>query len=156
MKTQTATQNLLGGGKTYSIESLLEKHTKIAEPISLSDLSQQKMTNNSFQLPFLNIKFRDKVSGGRTYLSSTPQPKDRYKKEETEEDKNAQYEILRRCAYEKAGLSADKKEANSILGAGFALRRSTTTETAENAVRNLGPTTVDSLGSQCYSEAIDE
>jgi hypothetical protein len=151
-----ATENLLGGGKTFSIESLIDKHMKIAEPISLSDLSQQKMTNNSFQLPFIHIKFRDKVSGGRTYLSSSPEPKDRYKKEETEEDKKAQYEILRRCAYEKAGLSTDTKEANSILGAGFALRRSTTTETAENTVRSLGPTTVDSLGSQCYSVALDE
>lgn len=53
----------LGGFANTSIESLLEQHTKMMEPISHSDLSAQKMTNNSYQLPFLKIKMADKIAG---------------------------------------------------------------------------------------------
>jgi hypothetical protein len=54
--------NLLGGGEDISIEGIVNRHIKILNPISWTDLSQQKMTNNSFQLPFLNIIFKSKIA----------------------------------------------------------------------------------------------
>lgn len=54
--------NLLGGFANTSIESILEKHTQMMEPISWSDLSAQKMTNNSYQPPWLNMKIKDKIA----------------------------------------------------------------------------------------------
>lgn len=61
--TVGTTQKVLVGGRNNSIETLLIKHMEKLDPISWSDLSGQKMTQNYWQLPFLNIKFRSKVAG---------------------------------------------------------------------------------------------
>lgn len=95
-------QNLLGGGAIPSIESLLEKHIKMMMPISWSDLSQQKMTNNTYQLPFLNIKFKEKIAGARVFMHETPQPKKIVEKEVTQTVLDAKFEADMRCAMNEA------------------------------------------------------
>ncbi len=94
--------NMLGSFSNTSIESLLEQHTKMMEPISRSDLSGQKMTNNSYQLPFLNVKIASKIAGGRVFLDDAPQPSKRLKKEETKEVKDAVFDAAFKCAMNEA------------------------------------------------------
>lgn len=90
--------NLLGGSPTPSIELLLEKHSKMMEPISWSDLSQQKMTNNTYQLPFLNVKFKEKIAGARIFMHETPQPKKIVEKEATQVILDAKFDRDLRCS----------------------------------------------------------
>lgn len=98
-------QNLLGGFANISIESLLEKHSKMMEPISWSDLSSQKMTNNSYQLPFLNIKFKDKIAGARVYMTEAPQQTKRLETDDTQEKKDAIFDAAFKCAMNEAGVA---------------------------------------------------
>jgi hypothetical protein len=91
-------RDLLGGSNRFSIESLLDKHIKMMEPISYSDLSAQKMTNNSYQLPWLNIKIADKIAGLRTYVTTEPQITKSLKSEDTQAKKDAIFDAAFRCA----------------------------------------------------------
>lgn len=93
------------GSSDSSIESIIEKHSKILNPISHSDLGQQKMTNNTFQLPFINLKIANKIAGLNTYMSTRVQEVKRDKKEETQESKNAELERIEKCANLTAGLT---------------------------------------------------
>ena len=102
INAKSGMQNALGGFSNISIETLLEKHTKMMDPISWSDLSVQKMTNNSYQLPFASIKFKDKIAGGRVFMSNSPQPTRNLQKEATQEVKDAQFEADYRCAMNTA------------------------------------------------------
>jgi hypothetical protein len=98
--------NLLGGGEDISIEGIVNRHIKILNPISWSDLSQQKMTNNSFQLPFLNIKFKSKIAWWRTYITTRPQEVKTDKREVTTETKLTQFEKMKQCADISVGLNS--------------------------------------------------
>lgn len=80
------------------------------EPISRSDLSAQKMTNNSFQLPFLNIKIADKIAGARVFMHNKPQKVKRLKSEDTEEKRKSIFDEAYRCALIEAGLQPDEKK----------------------------------------------
>lgn len=91
-------RDVLGGSNRVSIESLLDKHIKMMEPISYSDLSAQKMTNNSYQLPWLNIKIADKIAGLRTYVSTEPQITKTLKSEDTQSKKDAIFDAAFKCA----------------------------------------------------------
>lgn len=90
--------NLLGGGNRFSIESILDAHIKKLENISWGDLSAQKMTKNSFELPFLNVKIKDKIAGGRIYMHTLPQITKKFESEETPEKKDAEFDRMYRCA----------------------------------------------------------
>ncbi len=112
-------QNLLGGFANTSIESLLEKHIKMMEPISWSDLSGQKMTNNSYQLPFLNVKIASKIAWARVYMTEAPQQTKRLKIDDTPEKKDAIFDAAFRCAMNEAGLPWESILANGFGWAGF-------------------------------------
>jgi hypothetical protein len=64
------------------------------------------MTNNSFQLPFLNIKIKSKIAGLRTYITTRPQEVRVDKKEDTPQKKEAQFEKMKQCADVTAGLNS--------------------------------------------------
>lgn len=142
-------QNLLGGGAIPSIESLLEKHIKMMMPISWSDLSQQKMTNNTYQLPFLNIKFKEKIAGARVFMHETPQPKKIVEKEATQTVLDAKFEADMRCAMNEAWLAWDLDLANGSIGAGFNQNRGQTSDNALLAKKPLWPIEMESLKG-CY------
>lgn len=97
VRMEAGSMNALGTGDS-SIEAIIEKHSKILNPISHSDLGQQKMTNNTFQIPFLNIKFKNKIAGLRTYMSTRPQEVKKDKREETEASKHAELARIEKCA----------------------------------------------------------
>lgn len=82
------------------------------DPISWSDLSQQKMTNNFYQLPFLNIKFKDKIAGARLFITDAPQVKKTVEKEATQEMADAKFELDLKCAMNEAGLQGDLNLVN--------------------------------------------
>lgn len=56
------------------------------------------MTNNTFQLPFVNLKFRDKVAGGSVFSHSTPQTTKKLEAENTPEKKAMDFDEIIRCA----------------------------------------------------------
>lgn len=104
------------------------------EPISRGDLSGQKMTNNLFQLPFLNVKIANKIAGGRISLDDSPQLSKRLKGEETKETKDAVFDAAFRCAMNEAGLSGDSLLSNGFIGAGYVLRRGQTTKDVQSSI----------------------
>lgn len=71
-------------------------------PISWADLSQQKMTNNTYQVPFLNIKFKNKIAGARVFMHESPQEKKQIEKEATQNVLDAKFEADMRCAMNEA------------------------------------------------------
>ncbi len=142
-----ASQTGLGGFTNTSIESLLEQHTKMMEPISHSDLSAQKMTNNSYQLPFLKIKIADKIAWARIYTQESPQLVKKFKTEDTLESKDAVFDAAFRCAMAEAGLPGDPILANWFIGAGYTGLRNTTN--VPNRKTTLGPTETQNLRG-CY------
>jgi hypothetical protein len=75
------------------------------DPISWSDLSAQKMTNNSYQLPFLNVKIAGKIAGAQLGMTELPQQTKRLQIDDTKEKKDAIFEAALRCAMNEAGLS---------------------------------------------------
>lgn len=126
------TQNLLTGGKWgNSIEDILNKHIEKTEEISWSDLSGQKMTNNSFQLPFLNVKFKDKVAGGGVFIHNSPQ----ITKTDpvTPEKKSATFDEMYRCAMIESWLFIDENKNTGLVGAALTPRMSATTENTRNS-----------------------
>ena len=133
----------LSGFSNTSIESLLEQHSKMMDPISWSDLSAQKMTNNSYQLPFLNIKIKNKIAGAKVYTTESPQIKKQFKTEDTPAARDALFDAAFRCAMNEAGLAGDPILANGSIGAGLLGPRNTT-EVASR-VTPLGPSEMENL-----------
>lgn len=131
--------NLLAGGNSYAIETILDKHLEKTEKISWSDLSAQKMTNNSFQLPFLNIKFKDKVAGAGVFIHNTPQVTKRLSDENTPEKIQAEFDAMNRCAMMSAGLNTDENKNSSILGVGFLPNSAVHSENIINTIAPLNP-----------------
>jgi hypothetical protein len=68
----------LMGGTSYSIESLIDKHTAIMTPIANSNLALQKMAYNSYEIPCVKwwCSFKDLISGS-LYLEDRTQKKKR-------------------------------------------------------------------------------
>jgi hypothetical protein len=112
--------NLLGGGKSYSIESLLDRHAAIMTPIANSNLGCQKHSTNSVQGLSPKIEFAKILGGIKVYVQQRgPQEVKKVEKEYTKEEQDAQFEAMRRCAYIDAGLDSDIKRANITGGAGY-------------------------------------
>ncbi len=147
---KASNMNMLGWFSNTSIESLLEQHSKMMEPISRGDLSGQKMTNNLFQLPFLNVKIANKIAGGRISLDDSPQLSKRLKGEETKETKDAVFDAAFRCAMNEAGLSGDSLLSNGFIGAGYVLRRGQTTKDVQSSILPVWPQEMDNLAG-CYN-----
>lgn len=132
-------ENTLGGWKNISIEGILDKHHKILEPISESALRDEKMTNNSFSLPFFNLKLPKTIAWLRVYLTNSPQTTRRDKRDETPDKKKEYLDRVRRCAQVSAGLSTDAKRANTLLWGGYLPTQTPTTENMGNRSTALGP-----------------
>lgn len=135
--TNIQSKNLLVGGSNNAIETILDQHIKKTEKISWSDLSAQKMTNNSFQLPFLNIKFKKKVAGGGVFVHNTPQITKKLEEENTPAKQEAEFEKLYRCALLSAGLGSEEFKNSGVTGGGFLPRNGATTENLEKATISL-------------------
>ena len=97
--------NLLVGGKTKSIESIVDKHISLLEPISWTNLSSQKMARNSFQLNWSNMKFSNLIPKQLVYISKMPQFKDKYKEDVTPATEEEKLKLMERCANANAGYT---------------------------------------------------
>lgn len=75
------------------------------------------MTNNSFQLPFLNIKFKNKIAGGAVFMHNTPQITKKLAEEQTSAKKASEFDALYRCAMISAGLGTEEKKNSGPTGA---------------------------------------
>ena len=146
-------QSGLGGFSNTSIESLLEQHSKMMDPISWSDLTQQKMTNNSYQLPWINIKFKNKIAWARVYMTESPQLKKNLKTEDTPQTKDAVFDAAYRCAMNEAWLAWDDILSSGFIGAGFVYHNWQTTTNIVRTAIPLWPKEMDSLAG-CYATRI--
>ena len=142
---KVSSQNLLAGGKNNSIESILDKHIEKTEGISWSDLSSQKMNNNSFQLPFLNVNLSGKVAGGRVFIHNSPQSMKTLKTEDTPIKKEARFDQAYKCAMIDAGLSLDELKNAGVVGAGYILKSGHDATNISNAVSPVGPIDLENL-----------
>lgn len=95
------------------------------------------MTNNSYQLPFLNLKFNRQVSGGAAFLHNTPQVTSVHK--ETPANIEDQFENAYRCAMMEAGLNTDENKNSGILGASYNLNIAHTTHNFDNSTKPIDP-----------------
>jgi hypothetical protein len=112
--------NLLGGGKSYSIESLIDKHAARMTPIANSNLGCQKHSTNSYENKSKSTNFAKILGGIKVYVQQRgPQEVKKIEKEDTKKEQEAQFEAMRRCAYIDAGLDSDMKRANITGGAGY-------------------------------------
>ncbi len=101
------------------------------------------MTNNMIQVPYtwLSLKLKAKVKWGGMFIGQKPTPKDRYKKEDTKDAKDAKFEQARRCSLYSAWFStANPKIANSMMGAWYVTRMGETTENKDNTAIPIAPT----------------
>lgn len=136
-------QNVLGWwSRSNTIQTILEKHILIMEPISYSDLSAQKMTNNVWQVPYFDKIFGQEIPPTITFMQAPPQTKDRYASEQKWE-KEKKFEAARKCAYFLAWLPTDPNQANSIAGAGFSdISGRTSSNIVDTSTKALGPISV--------------
>lgn len=137
-----------GAGK--SIEWLLEKHSEMMDPVSRSDLALQEMTMTTYQLPFLNIKFKNLIKKPLVDLEYKPQLTKTLKKEDTKAKKDDTYDDALRCAMAEAGLPGDLSLANWFGWAGYAYLTHQTTADIGTRVVPVTPSEMDSLAG-CYA-----
>lgn len=150
--------SLLAWWKNKSIESLIERHGAIVEPIANSNLSAQKHQKNSFQLPFLNIKFKNQISGGNVYIENLPQIQKKYEKEYTQSMQDEEFNYLQRCAYISAWLPGDIDRANIPSWVWYQFLTTQTTENTIWAKKTLWVLNPDdtSIAKDCMSIAIGQ
>ena len=67
------------------------------------------------QLPFLNIRFKDKIAGARVFITDAPQVKKTIEKEATQEMADAKFDLDLKCAMNEAGLPGDLKLVNGFI-----------------------------------------
>lgn len=142
---KVSTQDALVWGKNNSIESILDKHIEKTDEISWSDLSAQKMNNNSFQLPFLNVKLSSQVAWGRVFFHDSPQSMKNLKSEDTDIKKEARFDQAYNCAMIDAGLSLDELKNAGITGAGYILKDGHDISNISNAISPLDPVDQEKL-----------
>ena len=146
-------QNLLSGGKNYSIEGILDKHKNILYPIANSSLRSEKMTNNFWSLPFANMKLTDLIGGGRIYIASRPQPTRTTPVIWSAE--NA-FEEARHCAYVSAWLSTNPIQANGMgWGGFFRLGNGITSENIQTKDTALWPQDISKNSAGCMQKMTD-
>lgn len=123
-------------GKSYSIESLIDKHTAILMPIANSNLATQKMSKNYYEQLNLNLQFKELIPL-LLHIEERPQQVKQYKVEYTKEIQEKEFEEMRRCAYVAAWLPSDKNRANILWGEGFQLWTNTNTENIDLTTKSL-------------------
>lgn len=97
------------------------------------------MTNNSFQLPFLNIKFSKKVAGGRTFIYNSPQITKTLQEEQTPQKATQDFDTMYRCAMIQSGLGTDEKKNASMIGTSFLENKASSSENIQNLVLPTDP-----------------
>lgn len=141
-------RDLLGGSNRFSIESLLDKHTKMMEPISYSDLSYNIMSGNSFKGNNFGQDFAKTIAGLQVFAQvAGPNPTKTLKSEDTQAKKDAIFDAALKCAMNESWLPGDLTLANGFIGAGFL--KPGTTELVQEKTLPLGPQEMESLAG-CY------
>lgn len=124
-------------GVSYSIESLVDKHTSIIYPISNSNLAAQRHSRQSYQILWLNIEFRNLIPKVLS-IEDRPQKKKQHEVEYTQDMQNAEFEEMRKCAYAAAWLPTDMARANIIAWAWYLPRTNKDTDNKTDTAITLG------------------
>lgn len=125
------TATLLGGGQNYSIESLIDKHVAIMEPISNSNLSAYRMNRNSYQDMTFQAIMKNWLSQLIFLDTNSPQQVKTTEADKTQEVFDKKFSEIQKCAYATAWLNSDIKRANILCGVGYQMDM---TNTSENTV----------------------
>lgn len=123
-------------GNSFSIESLLDKHIGIMEPIANSNLAAQEFSMNSYEQLFKNLKLKNLV-GTLIYIDTRPQQQKTYKKEYTQEEMDKEFDEMQRCAYISAWLPSDIHRANILGWAWYQKDFLTDADTISDTVKSL-------------------
>lgn len=121
---------------SFSIESLLDKHIGIMEPIANSNLAAQEFSMNSYEQAFKNLKLKNLIST-LIYIDTRPQQEKTYKKEYTQDEMNKEFDEMQRCAYVSAWLSSDMRRANILGWAWYQKDILTDADTLSDKVKSL-------------------
>lgn len=150
--------NLLGGGKNTSLEGIIDKHTKILDPISQTRLACETMRNQNAELSFDKIKFSEILSGLHVYYTTKPQKEKRLKSETTPQSEKEELLQMQRCAYAASGLPTNIDIANGPQVAGYSLNSATNTENYSNRVITTTPqdTNQYGIGANCMELYMDQ
>lgn len=150
--------NLLGGGKSTSIEGIIEKHTEILDPISKTQLACQTMRNQMGELSFDKLKLSEILSGLRVYYVTKPQKEKRLKSEATPQSEEEELLQIQRCAYATSGLPTNIEAANGPQVAGYSLNTTSNTENYDNRIITTTPqdTNQYGIGANCMELYMDE
>lgn len=124
-------------GVSYSIESLVDKHTSIMYPISNSNLASQRHSRQSYQQLNLNLIFKNLIPT-LLFIEERPQKKKQHEVEYTQDMQNAEFEEMRKCAYVAAWLPSNMDRANIITWAGYLPRTNKDTDNKTETSINLG------------------
>lgn len=147
--------NALGGGKTTSIESLIEKHNAILEPISGTDLSCRVMSNSMGEN---DRKSAFTLAGLKVYYNTTPQKEKKFKKETTTETEAEALLKIEQCSNASVWLRADPLLANSPIVKSISINSATNTENIYNRFISTSPQWLEesSLWANCMELYMDE
>ncbi len=148
----------LGGSKSISIESIIDKHSKILEPISMGNLACQRMTNQMGEAPFDKIKFKDILTGGKIIYMTKPQEKKKFKSETTKDSEAGELLNIQRCALASVGLSTNVDQVNTPAIKAFSMNSATNLTNTEKRVIYTNPENPDqsAIGANCFQLYMDE
>lgn len=156
----SGTDNLLVWANNASIESILDKHIPLLDPISRKSQGLEKMTTNIGEAPCVGIscKLTSMIKWGGVFLSQKASPKENYKSEETRAEKDRRFEEIRRCAAYSAGFTtSDPAKMNGVAWAWFIQRMGGSTENVTNTLLRLDATNPEDVAAlaNCKSIAME-
>ena len=151
-------QNVLGGSKSISLESIIDKHSNILEPIAATNLACQRMTNNAWQNPMDRLKLTWILTWGKIIYQTKPQQVKRFGSERTAQTEAEELNNIQRCAYASAWLSTNTSEANGPLIQGYSLNSATNMENIGKRTITTPPQNTDQygIGKESVSLYMDE
>lgn len=151
--------NLLGGGKSTSLEGIIDKHTKILYPISETRLACEVMRNQNAEMSFSSLNFEKTLAGLKEYVVwGKPQKQKRFKSEATPQSEKEELLQMQRCAYAAAGLLVNTEAANGPQVAGYSFNTATNTENVTNRIVTTTPQDANQygIGANCMELYMDE
>lgn len=110
-------------------------------PIANSNLASTEHAKNHEAPISRRLKLSAILGGIKVYVEQRgPQEVKKIEKEDTQEEHDAQFEWMRRCAYVSAGLPSDIHRANITGGVGYQLKITTDTTNVTKTEKDLSVT----------------
>lgn len=152
-------QNVLGSSRSLSLESIIDKHSAILEPIAATNLACQRMTMNMGESPLDKLRLMKSLKGWKIIYMTKPQAKKKFPSDVTQKSEDEEFKNIERCALASAALPTNPKEVNGPRVIGYSLNSAVTTENIiSTRTINTSPQNIDAygLGASCVDLYMDE